>query len=132
MRTIKQRYGPPVMKALGVREPADLAAAARYRASPTVSCSTPSRRRAPPCPAATALPSTGAILEDFEPGLPFLLSGGLDAEMSAKAIRMARAPGVDVSSGVETAPGVKDPALIRAFIAAARARGGASAGEDVS
>ena len=40
--------------------------------------------------------------------------------MSATAIRMARAPGVYVSSGVETAPGKKDPALIRAFIAAAR------------
>jgi phosphoribosylanthranilate isomerase len=52
---------------------------------------------------------------------PWLLAGGLDAGNVARAIRLTDAPGVDVSSGVETAPGVKSPELITHFIAAAKA-----------
>ena len=53
--------------------------------------------------------------------LPFMVSGGLHAGNVAEAIRVTRAGGVDVSSGVESAPGVKDPEMIRNFIRAARA-----------
>ncbi len=52
---------------------------------------------------------------------PFMLSGGLTPENVREAIRLTRARAVDVSSGVESAPGVKDPARIVAFIQAARA-----------
>jgi phosphoribosylanthranilate isomerase len=50
-----------------------------------------------------------------------MLSGGLDARNIADAIRITRTGGVDVSSGVERSPGIKDPEMIRAFIRAARA-----------
>ena len=60
-------------------------------------------------------------LKGVNPGVPYMLSGGLDADNVAEALGITNAPGVDVSSGVERAPGVKDPAKIRAFIRAARA-----------
>ena len=61
------------------------------------------------------------LLENLDLSIPFMLSGGLDAANVAQAIGITRAPAVDVSSGVESAPGVKDPDKIGAFIRAARA-----------
>jgi phosphoribosylanthranilate isomerase len=60
------------------------------------------------------------LLKDISTGVPFMLSGGLDAGNVVEALRVTRAPGVDVSSGVEREPGEKDPEKIRAFIRAAR------------
>src|SRR2546421_171419 len=60
------------------------------------------------------------LLEKLQTRVPFMLSGGLDALNVVEALRITAAPGVDVSSGVERAPGEKDPDKIRAFIAAAR------------
>ena len=61
------------------------------------------------------------LLKALDPELPFMLSGGLTPDSVGRAIKQVRPFGVDVSSGVETAPGVKDAGLIRAFIEAARA-----------
>jgi phosphoribosylanthranilate isomerase len=61
------------------------------------------------------------VLENLDLKLPFMVSGGLHAGNVAEAVRVTRAGGVDVSSGVERTPGVKDPEMIRAFIRAARA-----------
>jgi phosphoribosylanthranilate isomerase len=60
------------------------------------------------------------LLENLNPGVPFMLSGGLDESNVAEALRITRAPSVDVSSGVERAPGEKDNEKIRAFVRAAR------------
>jgi phosphoribosylanthranilate isomerase len=60
------------------------------------------------------------VLERLSPGVPFMLSGGLDAGNLAEAVRIARPMAVDVSSGVERAPGEKDPAKIRTFVVTAR------------
>ncbi len=62
-----------------------------------------------------------AARRDFHPRKPWLLSGGLDADNVGEAIALSGARGVDVSSGVESAPGVKDIGKINAFVAAARA-----------
>ena len=62
-----------------------------------------------------------ALLKALDPSLSFMLSGGLTPETVAAAIKAVRPMGVDVSSGVEKAPGVKDAGLIRAFIEKARA-----------
>jgi phosphoribosylanthranilate isomerase len=60
------------------------------------------------------------LLSRFHHPKPWLLAGGLNPGNVAEALRATGAPGVDVSSGVETAPGVKSPALIKAFVKAAR------------
>ncbi len=68
-------------------------------------------------------PFDWSILQGFDPGKPWVLSGGLTPENVAEAIRISGAKAVDVSSGVERAPGVKDPAKVKAFIEAAKAAG---------
>ena len=60
------------------------------------------------------------MLQNVDLKVPFMLSGGLDASNVAEALRITRAPAVDVSSGVERASGEKDADKIRAFIRAAR------------
>ena len=63
------------------------------------------------------------LLAALDPGLDYMLSGGLNPGNVAEAIRIAHPPGLDVSSGVESAPGVKDVGLIREFFEAVRKAG---------
>lgn len=64
-----------------------------------------------------------SLLKALDPSIPFMLSGGLTPQTVADAIKTVRPFGVDVSSGVESAPGIKDKRLIEAFIRNARAAG---------
>jgi phosphoribosylanthranilate isomerase len=64
-----------------------------------------------------------SLLKALDPSIPFMLSGGLTPQTVADAVRSLRPYGVDVSSGVESAPGVKDKRLVEAFIRNARAAG---------
>ena len=80
----------------------------------------PSRARGAHCPAATASPSTGEALAGVRGKLDYMLAGGLTPANVAEAIRLTGASAVDVSSGVESRPGEKDPELIRSFLHAAK------------
>ena len=62
------------------------------------------------------------MLAGLDAGVDYMLSGGLNAANIGEALRLANPPGIDISSGVESAPGVKEPALIEAFFRAVRAR----------
>ena len=119
---IRQTFGRPVMKALGIGQEADLAAVSAYA---NVADHLLLDAKPPPTPDAlpggNGLPFDWRLLKRLDPALPFMLSGGLTPDTVAEAIRLTGAKAVDVSSGVESAPGVKDPDKIEAFVKAARA-----------
>ena len=118
--TLKRKFGLPVMKAIPVETKSDLAAIATYaRVADRLLFDARAPRDATR-PGGLGTPFDWTLLKDLDPGVPFMLSGGLDAGNVAEALAITRAPGVDVSSGVERAPGEKDPDEIRAFIKAAR------------
>ena len=117
---VKERFGRNVMKAIGVREAADLAAASGYVGIADRLLLDAKPPKDALLPGGNGAPFDWRLLSAFDPGIAYMLSGGLDAGNVGEALAITAAAGVDVSSGVETAPGVKSPDLIRAFIAAAR------------
>lgn len=121
LRDIRQKFGRPVMKAVPVATAADLAVLPGYAA---VADRILFDARAPKHatrPGGLGAPFDWHLLENLDLKLPYMVSGGLHADNVAEALRVTGAGGTDVSSGVESAPGVKDPELIKAFIRAARA-----------
>jgi phosphoribosylanthranilate isomerase len=122
---IKQRFGLPVMKALAIETRTDLAATAPYTAIADRLLFDARPPRDATRPGGLGKPFDWRLLQNLDLPIPFMLSGGLNADNVAEAIRLTRAPGVDVSSGVERAPGMKDSDKIRAFVRAARASHGA-------
>jgi phosphoribosylanthranilate isomerase len=121
LRDIKQRFGRPVMKVLPIGTAADLAVLPGYAA---VADRILFDARAPKDatrPGGLGAPFDWRLLENLELKVPYMVSGGLHAGNVAEAVRLTGAGGVDVSSGVESAPGVKDPEMIKAFIRASRA-----------
>ena len=118
---IRAKFGLPVMKAIGVADASDLAQIPSYEAVADQIL-------------LDAKPPRDAVLpggngHTFDWGLiagklwtkPWMLAGGLTIENVGTAIARTGAKQIDLSSGVETAPGVKDPALIAQFVAAAQA-----------
>jgi phosphoribosylanthranilate isomerase len=108
------------MKAIAVETRADLALVESYA---TIADRLLFDARAPreaTRPGGLGKPFDWHLLERLDLRIPFMLSGGLDADNVATALRVTRAPGVDVSSGVERVPGEKDLDKIRAFVRAAR------------
>ncbi len=118
---LRNAFNLPVMKAVGIASANDIATARRYAliADQLLLDAKP--------PAEAARPGGNGAAFDWRlprqlgASVPWMLSGGLNAENVAQAVRRSGARRVDVSSGVESAPGVKDTTKIRAFIAAARA-----------
>jgi len=118
---VRTRFGLPVMKALPIAERSDLSPIRLYA---NVADRLIFDARAPKDatrPGGLGKSFDWTLLKGIDVGVPYMLSGGLTVENVADAIRITGAPGVDVSSGVERAPGEKDPDKIRAFIRAARA-----------
>lgn len=117
---IRARFNRPVMKALGIATEADLAAIPPHAA---VADRLLLDAKAPPgaaLPGGNAQPFEWRLVRGLAVGRPWLLAGGLTAHNVAEAIATAGAPGVDASSGLERERGVKDPALVAAFVKAAR------------
>lgn len=118
---VKARYGLPAMRALPLSEAADL-----DRIKPFIGVADRFLFDAKP-PKGSELPGGNGVAFDWrilaglDAGVDYMLSGGLNAANIGDALRLANPPGIDISSGVESAPGVKDPALIEQFFRAVRA-----------
>jgi phosphoribosylanthranilate isomerase len=120
VEAIRRMFGLPVMKALPIAAKNDLAGIARYAGVADRLLFDARAPREATRPGGLGRPFDWHLLENLDPGVPFMLSGGLDAGNVGEALRITRAPGVDVSSGVERAPGEKDADKIRAFVRAVR------------
>ena len=118
---IRRIFDIPTIKALGVAGAADFARASDYAEAADWLLIDAKPPKGAALPGGNGAPFDWRLARDFSPAKPWLLSGGLEAGNVAEAIALSGARGVDVSSGVESAPGVKDIGKIRAFIAAARA-----------
>jgi len=117
---IRSRYGLPVMKAVGVAAEADLAQIDLYSQVADQLLIDAKPPRGAELPGGNGLAFDWRLLAGRKYWQrPWMLAGGLTPENVGEAIRLTGARQVDVSSGVESAPGVKDPDKIRAFVAAA-------------
>ena len=110
-----------VWKALGVSMPDDLKRADPYLGHVDGFVFDAKPPKHAECPGGLGQAWDYGLMRGFDSRAPWLLAGGLTSKTVAEAIRQSGAPGVDVVSGVESAPGVKDLGEINAFIAAARA-----------
>lgn len=120
---IKERFRRKVMKAIKVASEIDLQAAKLYFgvADWLMFDAKPPKDFQNALPGGNALAFDWQLLRQRSWPLPWMLSGGLTVDNLADAVKISRAEVVDVSSGVESRPGVKDPAKVRAFLALARA-----------
>jgi len=119
---IKAKFGLPVMKVIKVRSAADIARAADYDgvADRLLFDAVPPADMKNALPGGNAVSFDWDLLKGFRSRLPWMLSGGLNADNLAEAVRRSGARAVDVSSGVEDRPGEKNPNKIKAFLTIAR------------
>lgn len=120
---LKARTGLPVMKAIKIADAADFAATEPFLgvADQLLFDAKPPKEMTDALPGGNAVSFDWSLLAGRDWPCPWMLSGGLDADNVAEAIRISGARIVDVSSGVERAKGIKDPGKIQAFLAAAAA-----------
>jgi len=117
---IRAMFGVPVWRPIAVQTVTDLPEDGGVAAALVIEAKAPEGAANP---GGNGLRMNWSLLRNWQPETSWLLAGGLTPANVGMAIGQSGAPAVDVSSGVETAPGVKDPALIAAFVHAARAAG---------
>jgi len=121
-RAVRTRMGCRVIKAISVSQASDIARAKDYGESADLILFDAKAKADDTRPGGNARPFDWRLFEAAPPpSTGWLLSGGLDADNVGEAIRITGARAVDVSSGIESAPGRKDPGKISAFLAAAAA-----------
>ena len=118
--SVRSRFRLPVMKALPIETRADISPIYIYAKVTDWLLFDARAPREATRPGGLGKSFDWTLLERLNPGVPFMLSGGLDASNLAEAVRITQPAAVDVSSGVERAPGEKDPVKIRTFERAAR------------
>jgi phosphoribosylanthranilate isomerase len=118
---VRERFNLPVMKALSISGPEDLMPIQGFVGIADRMLLDAKAPKGSELPGGNGVSFDWRLLAALDPGLDYMLSGGLNPGYVADAIRIANPPGLDVSSGVESSPGIKDVPLIAAFFAAVRA-----------
>jgi phosphoribosylanthranilate isomerase len=116
VRAVKAAFGLPVMKAFSIRAPEDLKRIAAYRGVADRFLFDAKAPAGSELPGGNGLPFDWRLLATLDADVEYMLSGGLNTGNIARALAETRPAGIDVSSGVETAPGVKDTRLIAEFL----------------
>lgn len=124
---IKARYGLPVMKAFAISEAADVARITPFRDVADRFLFDAKPPKGSELPGGNGVSFDWRLLAGLDRSIDYMLSGGLNAANISDALRLANPPGIDISSGVESAPGVKDAALIEDFFKSVRIARGRSA-----
>ena len=117
---IRQRFGVPLIKAVGIADQDDLTRAGAYESLVDWMLYDAKPPKQAVLPGGNGVSFDWTLLKEAGKQHHFMLSGGLDAGNVANALAITGAAGVDVSSGVESAPGIKDPERIKAFMTAVR------------
>ena len=120
VRDIKQKFGLPVMKAFSISEAADLERIVPFKGVADRFLFDAKPPKGSVLPGGNGVSFDWALLAALDPGIDYMLSGGLNAANIRDALRLSNPPGIDISSGVESAPGIKDAALIEEFFKAVR------------
>lgn len=120
---LRERFRLPVMKAVGVSEEGDLDGLPAYRGAIDMLLIDARPPEGAEIPGGNGVAFDWRLIQGQSFPMPWMLAGGLTPENVAEAVRLTGAEWVDVSSGVEKARGVKDPARIAAFVRAAQAAG---------
>lgn len=118
VRIVKTRYGLPVMKAFAIREASDLEVITPYKGVADRFLFDAKPPKGADLPGGNGVSFEWSLLDALDEGVDYMLSGGLNADNIAEALQKTRAPGIDISSGVERAPGEKDVRLIEEFFQA--------------
>ena len=119
---VRRRFTRPIMKAVAIAGPEDVLDAECYEdAADLLLFDAKPPRRPDALPGGNGLAFDWRLIAERRWRRPWMLSGGLSVEVLPEAVRISGAAAVDVSSGVESRPGIKDPEKIRAFLAVARA-----------
>ena len=130
--SVRSRFRLPVMKALPIEQKSDLAPIRVYEKVVDWLLFDARAPREATRPGGLGKTFDWRLLENLHLAVPFMLSGGLDADNVGEAVAITSAAAVDVSSGVERAPGEKDPEKILAFVRAARVAEATLAGRAMS
>jgi phosphoribosylanthranilate isomerase len=124
VEAIRDEAGIAILKAVPIGSAEDVAGVAAFDAVADRLLLDAKAPKGADRPGGLGVPFDWGLLKALDPSIPFMLSGGLTVETVGAAIKQVKPMGVDASSGLETAPGEKDAALIRAFIERARAAHG--------
>ena len=115
-QTLKARYGLPLIKAFAIREAADLGQVDAFKQVIDLFLFDAKPPKGSDLPGGNGVSFDWSLLKHLDPNLQYMLSGGLNEGNIAEALAIANPPGIDMSSGVESAPGIKDPKKIAAFL----------------